>query len=71
MKRPVFIIFVSLLAFFATADQLKIKANSPTDYVVVKGDTLWDISAKFLKSPWRWPEIWGYNNQIADPHWIY
>ena len=71
MKRPIFIIFFSLLAFFATADQLKIKANSPTDYVVVKGDTLWDISAKFLKSPWRWPEIWGYNNQIADPHWIY
>lgn len=71
MLRPLFVLAFSLLAFFATADVLKLKANSPTTYVVVKGDTLWDISAKFLKSPWRWPEIWGINSQIADPHWIY
>ncbi len=55
----------------AIADVLALKKDHPQEYVVVKGDTLWDISGRFLQSPWRWPEIWGYNSQIEDPHWIY
>lgn len=40
-------------------------------YVVVRGDTLWDISARFLKSPYLWPQIWNENKYVSDAHWIY
>ena len=53
------------------ADQIALRANHPERYVVVKGDTLWDISARFLESPWRWPEVWNFNPQIKNPHLIY
>ncbi|WP_168526407.1 LysM peptidoglycan-binding domain-containing protein [Acinetobacter sp. A3] len=48
-----------------------LKANAPNVYVVKKGDTLWDISKKFLNNPLRWPEIWASNRHVKNPHWIF
>ena len=53
------------------AAAVELRADHPDTYVVQKGDTLWDISARFLKSPWYWPEIWQANPQIENPHLIY
>lgn len=40
-------------------------------HTVQDGDTLWDLSSRYLGSPWYWPKVWSYNPEIANPHWIY
>jgi len=51
---------------------LELAPDAPDKHVVVRGDTLWDISARFMRTPWRWPEIWQLNReQITNPHLIY
>jgi hypothetical protein len=46
--------------------------NAPDVYVVKRGDTLWAISKMYLRSPWRWPELWGMNlEEIRNPHLIF
>jgi nucleoid-associated protein YgaU len=50
----------------------ELAANAPERYTIKSGDTLWAISSLYLKSPWRWPELWGMNiNDIKNPHRIY
>jgi len=60
-----------LVSSAALADEIALNPNHPDRYVVVRGDTLWDISARFLETPWRWPEVWSFNPQIKNPHLIY
>lgn len=53
------------------AQEAILRDNHPDRYTVVRGDTLWDISDRFLQNPWMWPEIWHVNPQIQNPHLIY
>lgn len=54
------------------ASKCEFLSNAPDSHVVVRGDTLWDISGKFLQRPWCWPQVWDMNrDQIRNPHWIY
>lgn len=60
-----------LLTSWAQAAGPELRSGHPERYTVVKGDTLWDISSRFLDNPWYWPEIWHVNPQVSNPHLIY
>ncbi len=76
-KKKLHHAIITLLAFTCLslnvfADEIQLKNDHPHRHIVVKGDTLWDISAKFLKDPWLWPKLWGMNrDEIRNPHLIY
>lgn len=61
---------LGIISLWAVA-QSPLNDQVPDEYVVKRGDTLWDISGVFLRHPWMWPEIWHVNPQISNPHLIY
>jgi len=73
MVRIISALILAVTAACATAaEPVKLVGNPPDRHIVVPGDTLWGISAKFLQEPWRWPEVWQLNkDQIKNPHRIY
>lgn len=64
-------VFLCLASALLVAAPPVLNNSHPDNYVVVKGDTLWDISARFLRDPWRWPDVWQANPQVKNPHLIY
>ncbi len=71
LKQSLAVVIGALLLSWVFAQDVELRSDHPDTYVVVKGDTLWDISARFLQRPWLWPEIWQANPQIENPHLIY
>ena len=64
-------LFMNTALWAAGPGEISINPNHPQQYTVVEGDTLWDISGKFLNYPSQWPELWSWNPQIKNPHLIY
>jgi hypothetical protein len=71
-KHIITLLLLCCAAMNVAAQDVQLQEGYPERHVVVKGDTLWDISAKFLKDPWLWPKVWKMNrDQIKNPHLIY
>ena len=74
MRRIIGIFLATVVVFFfcfvlpALTQEAK---ETEGVYTIKKGDTLWDISSKFLKDPFLWPTLWQRNPYITNPHWIY
>ena len=74
MKKAIIslILLLSFGAWAVAADSPEVRADAPERYTVVRGDTLWSIASRYLKDPWRWPQLWNMNRaQIRNPHRIY
>jgi len=51
--------------------KVEVPADMPQTHTVKEGDTLWDITQAYYGDPYKWPQVWSYNPDITNPHWIY
>ncbi len=71
IARGLVLLLALTLSVKLIAQDTLLRDDIPDRYIVKTGDTLWDISTKFLKTPWHWPEVWHLNPQIDNPHLIF
>lgn len=73
MRRIISALLLAFAAHVAHAAQpLQLADDAPDRHTVTRGDTLWSLATRFLKEPYRWPEIWRYNrDQLKNPHRLY
>ena len=77
MRSPFFSLLLAAALIVSTpagaqSSVPKLADSAPDRHIVVPGDTLWGIAAKFLKDPYRWPEVWEPNrDRIKNPNRIY
>lgn len=69
MKRLISVLFVTVIV----ASPLAVRAaeQEPLTYTIVKGDTLWGLSERFMKDPHYWPDLWARNPKVTNPHFIF
>src|SRR5512139_2648878 len=67
-KFMLIFVFLFFLPMFLMAQE---KQEGDELYTIKRGDTLWDISSRFLKDPFLWPKLWQRNPYITNPHWIF
>src|ERR1043166_9408024 len=69
--RSVTPVFAAIIAAAAAHAEVNgTAAPTPEQYVVQPGDTLWQLSQRFLNNPWYWPKLWSFNQEIDNPNWI-
>lgn len=71
LRHLVTVVLLALFSAVSIAETLTLRSDAPNEYVVKKGDTLWDISSLFLNDPWKWPQLWKLNPQVENPNLIY
>jgi len=69
--RTFFGLCIIIFSNILWAEEIKLNASHPGKYTVKQGDTLWNISKKFLQNPWQWSEIWQQNGKIENPNLIF